>query len=56
MSVNKVPGLDSLKNYRMAQPTKWAPAILDYMRNVKSECEVEHINHDMICETEHSEV
>ena len=23
-------------NYRMAQPTKWVPAILDYMKKVKS--------------------
>ena len=25
-----------LANYRMAQPTQWAPAILDYMKKVKS--------------------
>ncbi len=26
----------SPENYRMAQPTQWAPAILDYMKKVKS--------------------
>ncbi len=29
-------GGKELINYRMAQPTQWAPAILDYMKKAKS--------------------
>jgi len=29
-------------NYRMAQPTKWVPAILDYMKKVKSNISTSH--------------
>ena len=28
--------LRCMYNYRMAQTTQWSPAILDYMKNVKS--------------------
>ena len=38
-----------LANYRMAQPTQWAPAILDYMKNLGPIPQ-------LICETEPSEI
>jgi len=45
-------------NYRMAQTTKWLPAILDYTKNAMSNISEQgnlavHVD---ICETEHSEV
>ena len=27
---------NKVKNYRMAQPTQWVPAILDYMKKARS--------------------
>ena len=31
-------------NYRMAQPTQWVPAILDYMKKVMSSISMSHPN------------
>ena len=36
MLQNYMPRAKALGNYRMAQTTEWLPAILDYMKNVKS--------------------